>query len=702
MESCQTILAEMKCLEKKRLIRDELRYQGYKDHYDDDVTLARAYAIRSLFVNSKKHIYENDFIAGSSFGLYSNEYDRAESEQAREIVRLYEHGNFLTNYDHFAGNYEGFLKRGVGGSIENIEACILTYKDNARKQLFLQSAKITMQAFSELCLQYASAAREVGKAEIAYTCEKIAQKVPETFREALQLIWLLFQAFLLEGRYAMALGRMDQYLFPYYQKDLSEGNLTKEQAVELLSSVFVKIGEKLQFDGVDDTVNICIGGVGKDGSDATNELSYAILEAVHCANIPGPNLSARMHKSTTKAFYIACLDVLGTGLGYPAFMNDEININALVKAGYPLEHAREYCMVGCIENFLAGLQPPWSDGRFNAPNYLETLFNNGNSILTKRPIGIKTDLNVIKSMDDFLNELKKQLTFGASEYQMRFQLTNRLFNEAYMEQPFMSCFCDTCIERGLDINNGGTVYPSVHGVACMGIATLSDSLAAIEELVFQKKKYTLLQVADALKANFQDFDEMKKDMLHVPKYGNNNALPDQYAVWYIDTMYEIFEKYHTYDGGKLYIAAAANIQNISAGAITAATPDGRSAGKPLNDAASPTYGMDQNGPTAALLSCSKPDYTKAACGTVLNQKFSPAFFRDPKKKEKLYFLIRTYFDRGGQEIQINSVSKMTLADAMNHPEAYQNLIVRVSGFSAYFTTLDQSVQEDILSRTEHE
>lgn len=701
MYSCQKIKKEMDNHEKDKSIKSYLRYLGYRDHFDDPITIAKAYAIESLFTGSKKHIYKNDLIAGSLSGLYSKVINDADISQAEEISRIYEHNSFLNNFDHFAGSYSTFLADGIGGTVNKIDASIKKYTQDEKKQIFLLSAKISMQALSKMSLQYAEVADSSGQTEIAATCRNITTNPPKTFREALQLIWLVFQAFWCEGRHAMALGRIDQYLYPYYKTDINNSIITHDFAIELLSSAFIKIGELNHFESCVDVVNICIGGVDINGNDATNELSIAVLEAVKRANIPGPNLSARIHKNTPKGFILSCLDVIGTGLGYPAMMNDEVNIPALLKVGYKLEHARDYCMVGCIENFIGGMQPPWSDGRFNAPKYLEILLNNGRCMLTSKPLGLEVNLDNITTMQEFVAEFRKQLIFASQEYMVRFRVNNRLLNTEFIEQPFLSCFCYDCIGRGLDINDGGAYYPSVHGAACMGISTVADSLAAIDKLVFTQKKYTLKQISYILKNDFKSFEATQADMIAVPKYGNNNDLPDKYAVWYIETMHEIFDKYRTYDGGHIYIAVAANTQNISAGEVTAATPDGRKSKKPLNDAASPTYGMDKNGPTAVILSCTKPDYTKAACGTVLNQKFSQGFFTDPNKREKLYSLVRTYFDMGGQEMQINAISRKVLEDAMENPDGYKNLVVRVSGFSAYYTALEKAVQEDILSRTEH-
>ena len=287
------------------------------------------------------------------------------------------------------------------------------------------------------------------------------------------------------------------------------------------------------------------------------------------------------------------------------------------------------------------------------------------------------------------------------EYVLKFTTRNNAIQQAYYSEPFLSCFCCDCIGRGLDINNGGSRYPSVHGAALMGIGTMSDSLAAIEQVIFTDKAATLLQLRDALNADFVGYEDLRERLLSAPKYGNNDDLADKYAVWFLDFLGEQFSRYRTRDGGGIYVAAAANTSNIPAGKIINATPDGRKRGEPLSDAASPTYGRDVHGATSTLLSVSKPDYTKVACGSVVNQKFSPSMFTAQKRK-KLAALIKAYFKKGGQEIQINATSREVLTDAMEHPESYPNLVVRVSGFSAFYVTLDRDVQLDILHRTQQE
>ncbi|NLA83337.1 MAG: hypothetical protein GX854_02145 [Clostridiales bacterium] len=703
--------------EKAKDIRKYLLFQGFAEHLDDPVSIARAYAIQSLFTKHEKHIYKNDLIVGSIRGIFytGDEITDNDLDYAARLVNSYGANTFKTNADHYAPNYETFLSDGISGTLDKIEKSAEKHKNDidAQKKLdFLKAAKISMQAFREMVIQYGEKARlmaleisdrteRYNLLEISRICFKLADEKPETYREALQLIWLAHVAFVLEGRYAMALGRLDQYLYPYYANDVNKGILTRDKALELMECTLYKIYEHRYFGG-DDVVNIAIAGVKRDGSPGLNEVSYIILEAVRSCNIPGPNLSARLYKGIPDEFIDECLKVIGTGLGYPAMMNDEVNIPALHRHGYSLEDSRNYCMVGCIENFITGKQPPWSDGRYNTPKYLELALNNGKCMLTGVQMGPKTgEPSEFDTMEKFIQAFKKQMIYGAADYMARFRNENDRYNKTAYTQPFLSCFCDDCIERGLDINDGGAVYPSVHGAGCMGIATVADSLAAIEDVVYNKKMTTLTTLRDALMANFEGYDDLRNELIRAPKYGNNIDFVDKYAVWYVDVHEEIFSKYRTRDGGPIYIAIASNVNNISAGREVAATPDGRKSREPLSDAASPAQGADKRGPTAVVHSITKPDYRKVSCGTVLNQKYSPEMFKNPEKRAKLLGLIKVYFSKGGQEIQINSVSREILKDAMENPQNYKNLVVRVSGFSAFYITLDRAVQNDILERTEH-
>lgn len=693
----------------ERIAANVLRYRSFRQNFGISIPMAKALALKYTFENVETYVHEHDRIAGSRRSSFLDNVSELEVNKADRICDSYGHLNFHTNADHFAPGYDRFLKDGVPGTMARIKASLFNHKNDPEKVEFLTTQQLVLEGFITYILNYADAAEKKAaeteipecKAELSLLAKDlrfVAKNPPVTLRQALNLVMLVHFSFEFQYKYAMAFGRMDQYLYPFFRHDMDAGLITTEEAEDLFGCAFIKLGEFW----TSDVCNIAIGGVKPDGTDAINELSYIILHAVRNCYIPGPNLSARLHGKMEDRFLDECLQVIGTGLGYPALMNDDVHIPALHRHGYSLEDARNYCFVGCIENFIQGKQPAWSDNRFNVPNMLEGVFHRGLSTKNEDYLGLDTgDVDDIKSMDEFMKAFEAQIEYSAGEYVAIFNNTNGSVDYRNYTDPFMSLFCDDCIDRGMDINCGGAKYFSVHGACGMGIGTVADSLAAIEKVVFNDKYCTLGQLRDALAADFEGYEELQIQLKKAPKYGNNDDFVDKYAVWYVDFMDKAFKKYKTRDGGVFYTAIASNTQNISAGRVTGATPDGRKAGVAMSDAASPTYGVDKNGPTSAFLSLCKPDYTLVSCGTVVNQKYTSDMLRNPEKRAALTAAIRVYFNQGGQEVQINCVDRETLKDAMEHPENYENMVVRVSGFSAYFTTLNRAVQEDILSRTEH-
>lgn len=685
------------------------RAQGFADSKDSPVDIRRGRGLYSLFAAPLPYIYRGDRIAGSIRPLWAV-MTPEEKQAALDLCAPLGERGFLHNGDHFAPDYQTFLKDGIPGTLARIEASKAIHAEDSARVAFLESMRWAVMGLRDRLKAHADLAASLPGTEgydddaliaIRDHCTALCDRAPQTFAEALQLVWMVHTCFVWEGRYAMALGRMDQYLYPYFAHDVEAGILTEEDATLLLENVFVKIYERHAYLGGDDVVNIAVAGVKPDGSDATNRLSFCVLRAVGNVNLPGPNLSARIAPTTPDEFLDECLRVIGTGLGYPALMNDEVNIAALSRYGYAIEDVRNYSMVGCIENFITGMQPAWTDGRFDTPRFLEYVFNDGKGYFHPSA-GIDTgSVSSITSMNVLMERLETQLRAGVKEYVENFNRHNTLPSPEQYTSPFLSVFCKDCIGRGLDINMGGAVYPSVHGAALMGVGTMCDSLAAVEQVVFTHKDATIEELVTALKANFAGYEPLREKLLAAPKYGNNNDFVDKYAVWFVDFLSDEFMKYKTRDGGGYYTAMAANVSNIYAGHTIGATPDGRRAGEPLSDAASPTYGRDTRGATATVLSITKPDYTKVACGTVINQKYSPSMFEDGKR-EKLLALIKVYFQKGGQEMQINATSTAVLRDAMEHPENYPDLVVRVSGFSALYVTLAKEVQLDILSRTQQE
>ncbi len=683
-----------------RFAPQAFRREGIMKSLTAPVAIMRAKGIYSLFSLPKPQILKNELIAGNLKFVHLDLSDEAFETLSAQCNNMGER-DFHRNKDHYAPNYDHFLAVGISGLKEEIKASLEKHKEDAEKTNTLKAMDIALDGFYKMIENHVNAIEEAKQKEgycperlefMEQNCRALLKGAPKTFAQALQLMWFCHLAFLMEDRYAMALGRVDQFLYPFYKKDIEDGILTDEKAVELLENVFIRLQN--------DVVNIAIGGRNINGGCDINGLSYCVLKAVGNCNVPGPNLSLRLTLDIPDDFFDLALKTIGTGLGYPALMNDEVNIKAMRRVGYAEEDIYNYSMVGCIENFMTGKQPPWSDGRYDTPAFFNHVLSSGkdkNGI----QVGPKTmPIEEMETIEQFMDAYKEQLSFAADEYYFRFRNKNDSINQKHYPEPFLSLFCFDCIGRGLDINDGGAIYPSSHGVGIMGIATVADSLAAIEKNVFIDKTITLMELKEAIDNNFEGAEDIRQLLISAPKYGNNDDFADKYAVWLTAYATELFDRYRTRDGGPIMTGMASNVSNVSVGRILGATPDGRRAGEPLSDAASPTFGRDVRGATAAISSLSKPDYTLVGVGSVINQKYSPSMFTDDDKRSKLAALIKTYFKNGGQEIQINSTSREVLIDAMEHPENYQNLVVRVSGFSAFYVTLDKGVQLDILNRTQ--
>ena len=525
--------------------------KAYREKHDADIPEKRAAACAALFGDSKPYIYHNDLIVGTRTGLWVDITPDQKKESEKEAAVIGER-SFWTNSDHFAPDYRYMTERGVPGMIADIEESMKIHSDDGGRVRTLTNMKTAMLGFLRMIKNYRVLAESLYGTDgynykqldfITSNLKQLENGVPETFAQALQLVWLCHVAFNYEERYAMALGRIDQYLYPFYRRDKENGTLTDDLATELLENTFIKIYEKNKFLQGDDVVNICIGGKSPDGTCDVNGLSYCVLHAVRNCGVPGPNLSARISAATPDDFTDECLKVIGTGLGYPALMNDEANIPALSRFGYEEKDVYDYAMVGCIENFIPGKQPAWSDGRFDAPRFFEFIFNDG-----KRIKGEGTGINPgplceIDSMEKFMEKFEEQLEKGVADYCNGFNSSVRLKNPENYTSPFLSCFCRECVERGMDINLGGTKYPSVHGAAVMGVATTSDSLAAIEKTVFVDHTATLEEIREALLCNFEGKEKLRQLLLDAPKYGNNDDFVDKYAVWFTDFFADEFGKY---------------------------------------------------------------------------------------------------------------------------------------------------------------
>ena len=654
----------------------EGRYLMENPPAGEPMTVRRARAFAYLLENIPLSVHPDQEFFGDEQMASTLELpaylDEAEYREKVEFFR--ENGNarwFGTGNSHVALDYARLVAEGLGGYLRRAEASFKKNPTHAAEAMLL-----SVRAVSHFFLR-AAVFCETASPEASWRLHRLATEPPADFTEAIQLVWLVHLVVAADSdRYHDALARLDQTLLaPLRARPLPEA-----EALRLLCHLWTCV------EGTHQVVNICIGGQLPDGSDASNELSRLMLRATDLVQSASTNLSARLSQKTPDAFLLDCIDLIRTGIGFPAVFNDEVNVPMLRALGVPEEDARDYALVGCVEPLVAGRQVAWSDGRFSMPEiFLEAL----------------RELPRLPSFEALFDAFAAGMARGMEKYSAAFNERLAACDPVTHPDPVLSAFVGDCIGRGRDINDGGADFPRFHGVGMMGLATVVDSLAAIRKLVFEERRVAPDQLLHALDTDFADDPELLQTLLHcAPKYGNDTDECNELARRVVDLCGRVCLAQPMHGGGFFLSCMASNIANISAGAALGATPDGRRAGTPLSDAASPTGGRDTNGPTAFVNSIVSPDYTSQAC-TVVNMRLQPELFEGEGGRRAMLALLRRFLEGGGQEMQFNVTSDATLRDAMAHPERHGDLIVRVSGFSAFFTRLLPEVQRDIARRTAH-
>ena len=670
---------------KRYDLRRLWRADAYRKFSTEPEPIIRAEAFASVLHQAPLYIYPGDLFAGSRVGFVTDDLPDGLSEDeyaaASRLCETKGQRNFTAGFDHTLADYSHLLETGIAGLVDECAESIATH-NNGETVICLQAMAIALNALSNFAKRYATILESSGEIETARILRKISEHPPETFREALQLVWLTHIAFISEGRYAMALGRIDQYLLPFYQRDIKNG-VRRDEILEMACNIWAKIEE------LGEVTNICIGGLTPDGADATNELSYIFLDATRLVQSPHTNLSARFHDGSPDEFHRACFECIRTGVGFPAIFNDHVLIEGLVEIGIPLDVARDYCLVGCIETMLPGRQPAWSDSRFNTPlSFLKSL----NRFLKTTDLSFETLKNMVR--DDLAADIKSHTD----------QINNVIcrYPVSQFHDPFLSALTAGCIAKGKDINDGGADFERLHGIAIMGLATIADSMAAVRKIVIEERAISPDDLKVALETDFNNSEPLRQWLLnHAPKYGNGDPYVDEIAAWFVDAACEECLRHRIPGGGRYVACMAANTQNISAGKEVAATPDGRRAFTPLSDAASPYFGRDMLGPTAFLQSVAAPNYRHSLGGTVINMKFEPSLFDGDDGWKKFGAITRYFVRERIQELQFNVTGNEILIAARKTPADYRNLVVRVSGFSAYYTSLEPEVQDDIIRRRAH-
>jgi len=549
--------------------------------------------------------------------------------------------------------------------------------------------------------------------EMATICRNVPANKPETFHEALQYYWFVHLGVITELNPwdSFNPGRLDQHLYPFYKKGIENGTLTKEKATELLQAFWVKFNNHpappkvgvtaLESNTYTDFALINLGGVKPDGSDAVNELSYIILDVIEEMRILQPSSMVQLSKKNPDKFIHRAVKITKTGFGQPSIFNTDAIVQELVRQGKTVEDARNGGASGCVESGAFGTEAYILTGYFNLAKILEITLNNGVDPRTGKLIGIKTgDPCNFKTFDDLMDAYKLQENHFADIKIKGNNIIEKLFAQN-LPATFLSLIIDDCIKNGTDYNAGGARYNTSY-MQGVGLGSLTDSLTAIKYHVFDEKNISMAEFLKALENNFESFEKLRYELIYeTPKYGNDDDYADDQTRLIFEIFYNSVNGRPTARGGTYRINLLPTTSHVYFGSVINALPDGRKAGEPLSEGISPVQGADKNGPTSVIKSASKIDHIRTG-GTLLNQKFSPAFFEDEDSIVKLSQLVRSYFRLDGHHIQFNVVNVETLKEAQKHPEKYRDLIVRVAGYSDYFNDLGEDLQNEIIRRTEHQ
>ena len=549
--------------------------------------------------------------------------------------------------------------------------------------------------------------------ELAAICRKVPANAPETFHEALQYYWFVHLGVITELNPwdSFNPGRLDQHLLPFNRKGLADGTLTKEKAVELLQSFWIKFNNHpappkvgvtaLESNTYTDFCLINLGGVRTDGSDAVNELTFILLDVIEEMRLLQPSSMVQISKKSPDGFIERTLEITKTGFGQPSFFNTDAIVQELVRQGKSIEDARNGGASGCIEAGAFGTEAYILSGYFNLAKVLELTLNNGFDKFTGKQVGVETgDPSAFGTFDELLAAFQKQLEYLIGIKIRGNNTIHRIFAD-HMPVPFLSTLIDDCIDNGTDYNGGGARYNTTY-IQGVGLGSITDSLTAVKYHVFDRKTISMRGLLEALARDFEDYGEFRKELVfNTPKYGNDDDYADMQARTVFEMFYNAVDSKPTSIGGKHRINMLPTTSHVYFGSVIGALPDGRKAGQPLSEGISPFQGADFKGPTAVLKSAAKIDHLRTG-GTLLNQKFTPSFFEGDESIRKLASMIRSYFRMDGHHIQFNVVSADTLREAQKHPEKYRDLIVRVAGYSDYFNDLGEDLQNEIIRRTEHQ
>ena len=560
-----------------------------------------------------------------------------------------------------------------------------------------------------LASKEADPVRKAELEQIADINARVPANPPETFHEALQAIWTIQSLFLMEeNQCSTSLGRIDQYVYPCFSGDMAAGALSEEQAFELMSCFIIKCSEMVwytpeatakYFAGYMPFINMCVGGVKREGGDATNELTYLVMDAVRRVGVYQPSMACRIHNQSPIKYLQKIVEVIKAGGGMPACHFDDAHIRMMLRKGFDFEDARDYCLMGCVEPQKSGRMHQWTVGGFTQwPIAIEFVFNRGWMKSHGTQQGIDTgELDQFITYEQFDAAVKKQIAH-ILELTARGTLINQKLVRDTMPTPYMSLFVDGCMDSGKDVTAGGAVLYDGPGTIFAGLGTFSDSMTAIKKLVFDDKKYTLADVKNALDANWEGFSSLRRDCQNAPKYGNDDDYADSVVADIVDFTEKTINQHKSLYARMIHGTLSQSF-NTPLGDLVGATPNGRHAGTPLSDGMSPSQGADTKGPTAIIKSVNKINAESMSLGMAHNFKLVKGSLDTPEGEMGLIQQLRTASIMGNGQMQFNYIDNETLLKAQKNPDQYRDLMVRVAGYSAFFVELCKEVQDEVISRT---
>lgn len=721
--------------EKERQSFSEALYLKRKEIYKRESAKSRcepavitAANCLSAFLREKELILSDEDLLAGHHQYYDYSYSRPASVEEEitkargceginaedaALLDIFERGFQTGLYGRASGGhiipgYERVLKLGLGKLSDIAGERAADAKSPGAG--FAAASLIVCRAAADYCLRYAAEAKRLADEcediinrdnmnKISSACEWISSSPPRSFFEALQLICITHEIIICEQLSgSFSFGRLDQYLYPYYKKDTSCGRMGEAEAARLIEAFWIKLGGLKK-----GYQNVTLGGCGAQGGCAVNELSYLCLRASKKLKMDQPLLSVRWTPDMPGSFWEEVQELIEAGLGFPALFNDGICIRSKMKSGVPAEDARNYGIIGCVEIAVPEKERSDTEGlRINWAKILELMLNRGRCAITGKEIKLKRqrELPEIRDFDEFYGWYREELSYFTDIAVKGYNIIDRNYAK-FWPSPFLSSTMYGCIEKGLDAAEGGT-YFSLSPLNGCGMANTADSLAAVKKIVYDDRLVTLAGMSEILRNDFQGGGQIWAEASkRCPKYGTDNDTADDFMRELVALFCDKADGSRNIYGG-VFIPGFYTVEwHAFMGRYTGALPDGRKSGTALSNGLSSVQGADSSGPTALIKSASKLNHARFGNGMVLDIKFHPSFFREKTHRDSFRNLIETYFKLGGMEIQINVVSNETLKKAQKNPAGYGDLIVRVSGFSAYFVELDRILQDEIIARTEH-